>query len=187
MNGLEDSENRKLLKQRTEQFGPHLTGIREGVFRVFVGHHDVDGELPDFGFEQVIIDFNAQFFTDFFDGVLDQANNVGSGEDVVSVLVVDFVHHRIDDEQGDDGKGEGNESHPPCGNTGGTTGEHGGFTASTQFCPHQDIAPITQILDGPAGARSSVFNSHIRMLGIVDKGKKGKGFLGKRVFKLDAL
>ena len=38
-------------------------------------------------------------FCDRFNRVLDQPHDVAAGEDVVSILVVDLVHHRVDDQR----------------------------------------------------------------------------------------
>ena len=184
---LEHTEDGELLQERTEQFSTDLARIREGVLRVLVGHHDIDGEFPHLSFEQVIVDFNAKLLTDRLDGIVNQTNDVVARKNVVSILMVDLVHDGVDDEQGDDGQREGNEGHPPCRNTSGTAGEHGGFATAAQFSPHQNVAPIAQILNRPTRTRSGVFDSDLGVFVVVNEGQEGQGLFGKRVLKFDAL
>ena len=51
------------------------------------------------GFEQIVVHIDGELFADFVDGVLNQPVDVGARQNVVRLLVVDFVHHRVDDEQ----------------------------------------------------------------------------------------
>ena len=56
----------------------------------------------------------------------------------------------------------------------GTTGEHGGFSATAQFCTHEDVAPIAQVLHGPARSRAGVFDADFGVFCIVDKRQERK-------------
>ena len=133
-----------------------------------------------------MVEFNAEMSAYVMHGVFNQTNDVRAREDVVRILVIDLVHHGVDDKQRDDGKGEGNEGHPPRWNASRTTGEHGGFSATAQFCTHEDVAPITQVLHGPTRARAGVFNAYFGVFCIVDKRQERKGLLRDGVFKFHA-
>ena len=187
LNGFVHTEDGELLQQVAKEFCTDFCAVRKGVFGVLVGDHDVNRKFSDFGFEQVVVHVDGELVTHIVDGVLDQPVDVGAGENVVRFLVVDFVHHRVDDEQRDQGKREGDEGHPPSWNAGRTTGQHGGFTAAAQLSTHQDVAPVAEVLHRPTGARSSVLNPNLGVFVIVDKGEEGERFLGDVMFKLHAL
>ena len=187
LNRFVHTEDGELFQQVAKEFSANFCSVRKGVFGVLVGDHDVDGQLPDFGFEQVVVHVDGELVAHLVDGVLDQPVDVGAGEYVVRLLVVDFVHHRIDDEERNQGKRERDERHPPSRDAGRTTGQHGGFTAAAQLSTHQDVAPVAEVLHRPAGARSSVLNSNFGVFVIVDKGEEGERFLRDVMFKLHAL
>ena len=156
-----DPEDGELLQQVAQKFSTNFCTVGQRVFGVFVGDHDVDGEFPDLGFEQVVVHVDGELFAHLVHGVLNQSVDVGAGQNVVRFLVVDFVHHRVDDEERDEGERERDEGHPPSRDAGRTTGQHSGFTSTAQFGSHQNVAPVAEVLDRPARTWSSIFDANL--------------------------
>ena len=184
---LEESEDGEFLKQASQQFCTDFCGVGERIFCVFVGDHDVDGKVPHLGFEKILVNFDAELIAYALNRVADHSSNVRAREDVVGVLVVDLVHDRIDDQQGDEGERERNKRHPPSRNSSSATGQHGCFSATAKFGTHQQIAPVAEVLHRPACSRPCIFDANFGMLSIVHKRKECECLGGNGVFKFDAL
>ena len=186
LNRFVHPEDGELLQQVAQEFSTNFCTVGQRVFRVFVGNHDVDGELPNLGFEQVVVHVDGELFAHLVNGVLYQTVDVGAGQNVVRFLMVDFVHHRVDDEERDKGERERDEGHPPSRDAGRTTGQHGGFTSTAQFGSHQNVAPVAEVLDRPARTRPGIFDANLGVFVIVDEGEEGQCLLCDVMFKLHA-